>query len=165
MKILSRIWELEFSKLWRLLWIGIKNPLLVLPTNHATVQTMQICDNLFGDAHHGDNKTNAFRHALWNILIAKRVLKIVKTKEKAIDWTEKITSLHEVLMPNPPLEKEMDLHNNELGRQFFFQLYGASKEEIIEFLKDKTEKAVKIETVEEIEKLKQVLVYIDERKP
>lgn len=162
MKILLRIWELKFSKLWRLAWIGIKNPFLVMPTNQATIRTMKICDRIYGDAHHGDNKPNAFRHALWNILIAKRVLKIVKTNEKAIRWTEKITTLHETLMPNPPLEMEMDLHNNMMGRKFFFELQNASEEKVIEFLKLKLEEAVQIQTVEETKNLKDFLVYIEE---
>lgn len=161
MKILSRIWELEFSKIWRLVWIGIKHPFLVLPTNLATKETMQICNKLYGDTHHGDNKANAFRHALWNILIAKRVLKFVKTTEKAISWTEKITSLHEILMPNPPLEREMDLHNNEMGRKLFLELQNSSKEKIIKCLKKQTEKASQIRTTEDTKNLKEVLVYID----
>ncbi|WP_073215080.1 DUF6973 domain-containing protein [Aequorivita viscosa] len=162
MKILSRIWELKFSKLWRLAWIGVKNPFLVMPTNQATLHTMQICDRIYGHTHHGDNKANAFRHALWNILIAKRVLKIVKTDEKALQWSDKITTLHETLMPNPPLEMEMDLHNNMMGRKLYLELQDASEEKIIEFLKVKLEEAVQIKTVEETENLKDFLVFIEE---
>ncbi|QAA82111.1 hypothetical protein EI546_10430 [Aequorivita sp. H23M31] len=161
MKILSRIWDLEFSKIWRLVWIGIKHPFLVMPTNKATIQTMQICDRIYGDEHHGDGKANAFRHALWNILIAQRVLKIVKTEEKAISWTEEITSLHEVLMPNPPLEKEMDLHNNEMGRKYFPELEEASKEEIIHFLMKEIKNAVQIKKEGDTENFKDVMVYMD----
>jgi len=162
MKILSQILELKFSKLWRLAWIGIKNPFLVMPTNQATLHTMQICDRIYRRKHHGDTKANAFRHALWNILIAKRVLKIVKTDEKAIQWSDKITTLHETLMPNPPLEMEMDLHNNMMGRKFYLELQDASEEKIIEFLKVKLEEAVQIKVVEETENLKDFLVYIEE---
>src|SRR5690554_1889853 len=162
MKILSRILELKFSKLWRLAWIGIKNPFLVMPTNQATLHTMQICDRIYRRKHHGDTKANAFRHALWNILIAKRVLKIVKTDEKAIQWSDKITTLHETLMPNPPLEMEMDLHNNMMGRKFYLELQDASEEKIIKFLKVKLEEAVQIKVVEETENLKDFLVYIEE---
>src|SRR5690554_708867 len=107
MKILSQIWDLKFSKLWRLLLLGAKNPLLVFPTNRATIRTVEICNRIYGSSHHGDNRANAFRHALWNILVAKQVFKIVKTEERAISWAEKITTLHEILMPNAPLETEM----------------------------------------------------------
>jgi len=56
----------------------------------------------------------------------------------------------------------MDLHNNKMGRKYFFELQDASEEEIIEFLKLKLEEAVQIKTVEETENLKDFLVYIEE---
>lgn len=160
MKIWSRIGELKFSKLWRLAGIGLRNPLLIWPTHSATIRTIQICDRLFGDAHHADNSANAFRHTLWNILICKYTIKVLKTTEKSIAWADKTTSLHEQLMPNEPLEMEMDLHNNEVGRKFFRELKNSSEEEIIEFLSKKAEKAVKIKTVEETKNLNNTLVYI-----
>lgn len=162
MQILSRIGELKFSKLWQLAWIGIKNPLMVFPTNKATIRTMQICDKIYGDTHHGDNKANAFRHALWNILIAKKAMKMGRSKEGALSWADEITSLHEKLMPNPPLERTMDLHNNKIGRKFFPNLMDSSEEEIISFLKRKLNDAVLIKTVEETEDLENVLVYLVE---
>lgn len=33
---------------------------------------MVICDDLFDRSHHKSNKANAFRHALWNILICQK---------------------------------------------------------------------------------------------
>ena len=162
MDILSRIGELKFSGLWQLAWIGIKNPLLVFPTHRATSRTMAICNALFAGSHHLDNKANAFRHALWNILIAQEVLATVKSTENAVQWAERITSLHERLMPNPPLQEAMDLHNNEAGRMFFSHLQNASEEEIIQYLKDKAEGAVQIKSVAETQKLKGKLVFIEE---
>ncbi|HLV93190.1 MAG TPA: hypothetical protein VKX34_08720 [Aequorivita sp.] len=162
MKIWSLISELEFSKLWRLAWIGVRNPLLVLPTHKATIKTMKICDKLYGSSHHAHNRANAFRHAFWNILIAKSVIVRLKSEEKTVAWAEKITSLHEELMPNHPLEKEMDLHNNEVGRLVFKELKAESIEAIIQFIKQKSEEAVQIKTVEETDKLKGVLVFIEE---
>jgi|26BtaG_2_1085354.scaffolds.fasta_scaffold00005_167 CRISPR/Cas system-associated endonuclease Cas3-HD len=162
MNLLKRLSELKFSRLWRLAWIGVKNPLLVMPTHRATNQTMRICNKLYGESHHGDNRANAIRHALWNILIAQKTIKTLKTQEKAISWAEHITSLHEELMPNRPLEKAMDLHNNEVGRIFFPELQDSSKEEIIEYLEKKASEAVKIKTVEDVTDFKGVLVYLEE---
>ena len=65
-------------------------------------------------------------------------------------------------MPNQSLDKEMDLHNNEMGRKFYLELQNASEAEIIRFLKSKTAEAVQIKTVEETNNLKDVLVYIEE---
>lgn len=162
MKILSRLGELEFSKIWRLAWIGLKNPLLVLPTHKTTMRTMDICDRIFGDTHHADNKANAFRHALWNILIVSGTLQILKSEDKAISWAEKITTLHEMLMPNNPLEREMDLHNNKMGLVFFDEIKSEKEAEIISFLKRKASEAVKIETVEDIKRHSNKLVFIVE---
>lgn len=30
--------------------------------------------------------------------------------------------MHEDLFPNPPLQRKMDLHNNQVGRDYFMQL-------------------------------------------
>ncbi|MDN3723210.1 hypothetical protein QRD02_02355 [Aequorivita sp. SDUM287046] len=160
MSILSRIRELSFSRLWRLGWIGIQNPLMVWPTFKATKKTMEICDALFGKAHHRNNSSNSFRHALWNILICKNAFQVMNDGEKAISWAEKITSLHEKLMPNNALEEAMDLHNNELGRIYFGELENTSEEEIVHFLKLKMDEAIKISEVSEIQNHRHNLVYI-----
>ncbi|MFI4852593.1 MAG: DUF6973 domain-containing protein [Gimesia chilikensis] len=57
--------------------------------------------------HNGNG--DAFRHALWNCLMAKSI-----GVSKAKQWGD----AHENggTSPNPPLEKEMDLFNNEIGR-------------------------------------------------
>jgi len=162
MNLLTRLRGLKFSRLWRLAWIGVKNPLLVIPTHRAINQTMRICNKLFGESHHGDNRANAFRHALWNILVAQKTIKRLKTQERTLSWAAHITSLHEELMPNEPLEKAMDLHNNEAGRIFFPDLQSSSEEDIIRYLEKKTSEAVKIKSVEEIESLKGILVYLEE---
>lgn len=162
MKILSRLSKLKFSQLIRLAGIGLRNPLLIWPTHKATIRTVQISDNLYGKKHHGHNSANAFRHALWNILICKNTFSVLKTVEKATAWAEKTTTLHEDLMPNKPLEMEMDLHNNEMGRKFYLELQKASEEEVIKFLKAKAEEAVQIKTIEETKNLKDFLVYIEE---
>ncbi len=135
---------------------------MVFPTNAATIRTMQICDRIFGRAHHGDNKANAFRHALWNILIAKGAMKLGRSQESALRWAEEITNLHEKLMPNPPLETEMDLHNNKMGRKFFPELIKSSEEEIIDFLRKKAEEGEQIKTVEDAKELRNVLVYLED---
>jgi len=122
---------------------------------------MEICDKLFGKAHHKNNKSNAFRHALWNILICKNAFQVSENSGKAILWAEEITSLHEKLMPNEALEEAMDFYNNELGRIYFKQLENASEEEIVSFLKSKMEEAVKVSKVDEIQNFSDKLVYIE----
>lgn len=161
MNILLRIRELSFLQLWRLAWIGLQYPLMVWPTFKATKRTMEICDKLFGKAHHKNNSSNAFRHALWNILICKNAFQVVNDRERAVAWAEKITNLHEKLMPNKALEEAMDFHNNKLGRIYFQEFENASEEEIVSFLKLKLNDAIKITTIEEIRNNRNELIFIE----
>ncbi len=121
---------------------------------------MIICDLHYGKAHHKNGKANAFRHALWNILICQTTFRITKNKEKSIAWTQKITDLHEKLAPNKPIETEMDLHNNEIGRKYFLNLAMSFEEEMISFLKENTQKAKKVTDIKEILDHKDKLVYL-----
>ncbi|MEX0997281.1 MAG: hypothetical protein WDZ45_09560 [Flavobacteriaceae bacterium] len=123
-----------------------------------------MCDTLFGKAHHKNNETNALRHALWNILIAKNVYQKNNSVEKSVEWAKKITDLHEKLAPNTKLEMRMDLHNNEIGRNMFAeeQLQNSDATEIISKLKEKMKSAVKVSSIQEIEKHKREFVYLED---
>lgn len=39
-----------------------------------------------------------------------------------MNYCRKMTNLHEELFPNNPLEKKMDLHNNEVGMRLFSEM-------------------------------------------
>lgn len=163
MAIWNRIKSLSIKQLFLLGKIIVSKPLYFFPTHRATLLTVQICDKQFDKAHHKNNVTNAFRHALWNILIAKKVYQKNNSVEKSVKWAEKITALHEKLAPNAFLETEMDLHNNEVGRNMFSkkQLQNKTENEIISILKDKMETAVKVNSIEEIKKNNSKFVYIE----
>ncbi len=102
----------------------LRRPLLVYPTWKATKQTLEICDSIYGKAHHKNGKANAFRHALWNVLICQKTLKITKNKDKSAFWAQKVTHLHEKLTKNEILDTAMDLHNNAVGDRTVFRDFG-----------------------------------------
>ena len=79
--------------------------------------------SLFGSRHHKSNKANAFRHALWNVLICQKTLKKTNNREKSVIWTKKVTDLYEKVTQNEFLDQLMDLHNNEIGRTLFLDLF------------------------------------------
>lgn len=110
--------------------------------------------------HHTNGKPNAFRHALWNILICKQIFRISKNQEKSLVWTKKITDLHEKIAPNEPLETAMDLQNNKAGRCYFRELKNASDEEIVCFLEDKLTNAKVIHEIHHIDNDYNDLVYL-----
>ena len=161
MNIWKVIRGLDFRKLSRLAGISILNPLMVYPTVKATKRTVVICEGLYKKAHHGHGPENAFRHALWNVLIAKHTFTVTGSKEKSAEWAAKITDVHEELSPNNALEKAMDLHNNEIGRQFFLNNAGLSEGEIVNSLISYTSNAVLILKEEELAKYPNQLVCIE----
>ncbi|GAA4275087.1 hypothetical protein U6A24_17110 [Aquimarina gracilis] len=160
MDIWTLVKQFSYRQLFKLSLLGAQKPLYINPTLRATRQTINICDSLYKDSHHKNGKANAFRHALWNVLICRNIFKFSKNEAKSIDWAKKITDLHEKLMKNEPLAEMMDLHNNEIGRQYFERLKHRSEEEIVDFLNGLTKNAKKITEIRAIEKHKNDLVYI-----
>ena len=145
---------------WSFILLFIRHPFNLIPTFLATYECVEISNESYGTLHHKNNVTNAFRHALWNFLIAKKCSSWRKNKRKAIRFAEKITNWHEEFSPNEPLEKEMDLHNNHIGRKLFIENVDESTEGFIELLKEKVDNAVQIVNIEDIKLNRNKLVYI-----
>lgn len=163
MSVVNRIKSLSFKQLFVLVRTFILKPLYFFPTHRATLQTLQICTRIYDKKHHKNNVTNAFRHALWNVLIAKRCYKMNQSVEKSVAWAKKITDLHEQLAPNNNMEMQMDLHNNYIGRVIFVEkkLHLESTKTIITVLKEKIKTAVLISTTSEIANHENDMVYLE----
>lgn len=160
MAIGRRIAALKYRELVVLLKVFLRHPLYLLPTYKATNKTIAICNHLYKELHHEDNRANALRHALWNYMICKYCLPVSGTPEKAIVWSKEITDLHERLSPNEELAKKMDLHNNRIGRELFINFFG-KQEEVISTLQQMSRQALQVKTVAEIEAEKNKLVFIE----
>ncbi len=154
MEIKSFIKLVNRGNAWSFILLFIRHPFNLIPTFLATYQCVKISDDLYGKLHHRNNVTNAFRHALWNFLIAYKCSYWRKNKRKALKWTRKITDWHEEFSPNAPLEKEMDLHNNYIGRKLFIENVDESVDGFLEILNDKVQEAQFISTKDEIKKYK-----------
>ncbi|NJW54726.1 hypothetical protein HC175_17585 [Salinimicrobium sp. CDJ15-91] len=124
---------------------------------------MEICNRLYGQLHHEDNRTNAFRHALWNYLICKYCLNIAGSEEKSVSWSKEITDLHERLSPNEALAGRMDLHNNRIGRNLFLNSCG-KEIDVIAVLQQMTNEAVQVGSPQEIEEERENLIFIEKLK-
>nr|WP_228236777.1 hypothetical protein [Muricauda sp. M10] len=123
---------------------------------------MKISTAHYGKLHYKNGPANAFRHALWNCMIAQRCFRWNKNEIKVLDWAKKITDWHEEAFPNKPLAKAMDLHNNAVGRSIFEQNIGKSEQEIIAILKEMTSQSISIEENTDTSQLKNQLVHIIE---
>lgn len=162
MKLWPRIKQLSFGQLWNFFILFLKHPRYIIPSWKATQHTFQLCNERFGNNHHRTNKANAFRHAYWNVLLSLYAYKINKNKQKSVFWAQKVTDLYEKVTQNSAFDDAMDLHNNAMGRAAFLNTLGQNKDEIIEFLLEKSEKAVKIDQIDAIGMVKNQLVYISE---
>lgn len=102
---------------------AITNPLMFYCFVKATKKCISMCDKRFGKTHHKNNKANAYRHALWNMLIAHQCIKAGKNLDISLSWAKELTNWHERAFVNNSLETQMDLHNNKIGRILFEQMH------------------------------------------
>lgn len=152
---------LKFSYLLQIFWVSLQHPFFAWKTFWATKDTFKTVQELYPGIHGKENAANAFRHALWNMFIAKGCLRYTSNIEKALNWAKKITDLHEELAPNRPISKAMDLKNNALGRNWIRNNNFKTKKQVLLFLKVEANKAIKVASIEDIKKANQ-LVYLED---
>ena len=92
--------SLNFKQLWVLFLWFLQHPLFMFATAKATYFTIRIAQKEFPDIHDQHNKANAFRHALWNLLIAKESAKFSSDLEEVLSWTKKITDTIVISLKN-----------------------------------------------------------------
>ena len=112
---------LSFKKLLRLLKLVVPHPLLAILGIYATVKSFTLAEKFFPKTSATNGIGNAFRHSLWSALIMMYCCKI-SSPQKALKFCKEMTDLHEELFPNEPLEKKMDLHNNQVGMNLFMEM-------------------------------------------
>lgn len=154
--------QIKAKQLFGFFRFFIRHPLFALSTFFATVRTYKIAEKEFPKIHGKHNKANAFRHALWNTFIAKSCSRFSKNTKKIITWTEDVTNWHEELFVNDDLPKEMDLHNNEIGRGLFLKESKKSEDYLSQLLLNLSNSSVKVKTVEEIFRATDQLVYLED---
>lgn len=162
MDIWKKIRRISFFKLIQFGWIFLQKPRLIFPVWNATKETLKICNSLYGNAHQGRGKANAFRHACWNFQICEKSFKIIKNRTKSAKWAQKVVDLYEKVTKNDLLDQQMDFHNNEFGRNYFIQKTANFEQDSIDFLEKEAEKAQKVSNMADFEKFKGQLVYITE---
>lgn len=161
--ILNTLRTLSFNKILQLLKLTLPHPLFSFLGLYATVKSFSLAQKHYPKTHGNNGEGNAFRHALWNCLIMMYCCKISSPK-KALDFCEKMTTMHEELFPNEPLETKMDLHNNQVGRDYFMSLLPGIHRQFfetnffVEELKNKTKNAIVLEN--ETDDLGNHLVYL-----
>ena len=162
MSIRARLKSMSFAQLFKLASLFIAHPGYVFLTARASKKAMHIATQVYGHTHHKSNRANAFRHALWTILLGQAVNQKTDDLEKAKGWAKLFTDLHEELFVNNELDRAMDLHNNNFGIQKLKELVTTTEADTIEFLKTEAKKALQITQTEETKQHPLNLVYISE---
>lgn len=151
--------NLNYRQIFSLAGWFFRHPLFMIATLRATLKTYRISQQKFPNIHGQLNKANAFRHALWCSLIAKKSSRYSKNQKKVVEWTKTITDWHEEFSPNETLAREMDLHNNLFGINFYSQNPELTEEEITEKLLERLKKALQVGDVNAVRNTNK-LVYI-----
>jgi len=155
--------RVDFKNILKGLFIGFSRPHFIWPTIKATKDCIATSTKNYGKRHHKNGPANAFRHAFWNYLIAKRCFKWQNNEETVLNWAKKVTDWHEDSFPNKKLPKAMDLHNNEVGRFIFAQNTEKSEQEVIELLRQMTLESIKIDESSDLSEYKNRMVHILEQ--
>ena len=158
--ILKRV---SFKNILKVIFVGVRRPLLVIPTIKATRECISISTKSYGKLHHKNGPANAFRHALWNYLIAKRCSKWTKEDASAIKWAQQITDWHENAFPNNQLARKMDFHNNEVGRMIFKEHSSKSVDEVVQIIQQMTRTSAHINETSDLSQYKNQLVHITQQ--
>ena len=162
MSIWAIIKNLKFSQVWHLFTWFLRHPIFMLASVIATFYTLKIAQREFPDIHDQHNRANAFRHALWNFLIANQCSIFSSDLNKILDWAKKITDWHEEFSPNKEMAKLMDLHNNAIGRNRFADFGKNPRNEIVKILKEEVLIARQVNNKSDFQKFKNQLVYLEE---
>lgn len=112
---------LSFGKIFRIIKLCAPHPIFTVLAVYATARSFVLAQKYFPKTNSNNGIGNAFRHALWTCLIMMYCCK-VSSPEKSKNFCKRMTDLHEELFPNQPLEKKMDLHNNQVGINLFIEL-------------------------------------------
>jgi hypothetical protein len=161
------LWHLikraNLNQLWELMTLSLRNIRLLRPTYKATKQSIKYSNEFFGIQHHKNTPANAFRHAVWNWLIAKECSKWKRDSDKILKWTERITRMHEKILPGDELSNAMDIHNNAVGLFIYSVNKTLLPEEVIILLLEMVNHSIKITSMGDLTNIpKDQLVHITE---
>jgi hypothetical protein len=160
MNLWVRIKKLKVSSLLGFGWILIRNPLLIVPVYKVTHRTMQISNERYGKAHFYSGKANAFRHALWNYLLCKKVNGITNDPIGSASFAERLVNYYEKVTQNDIMDRTMDLHNNQFGRDIFLIHLAENDQKMIDFIQMKANNAQKATRLDHFEQFTDQLVYL-----
>ena len=171
-------YDVSRAEFWALVW----HPKLVNSTRKATEKANELTTQYFPNQSAWQTKADAFRHAMWNALIAKYVGAQKNSIDKCVKWAKKFTDKHEEGGEKPDdwtdeefkFDNAMDYHNNKIGRDYFktvawedkrkwyqaTRVKAPSDKVMADAIFDKTKSAKKVSNRSQISLYPSNLVYI-----
>ncbi len=162
MNIFKTIKRINVKSFWQLILLGFRNPFFIYPTINATKQCLSISTKYYGRLHYQNTPANAFRHAFWNYLIAKKCTKWSNKTNKVTNWTKLITDWHENAFRNREIARQMNFHNNKVGRLVFIKHENDSIEKVIDIFIEMALNSIKITEQTTFQNHKFSLVHLNE---
>lgn len=160
-RLFQTIKSLSLNMTWKMMRALLSKPFLLIPTIWATIESVWLAEVKFQGNSTGNDIANAFRHAAWNLLIAKNC-SVLTSSEKAVAWAKFTTDLHEECFVNDEFDQKMDLHNNGIGRKLFLKMIendNYSKKKMMAELLLKCESAIGLTNAIGFENHAEELVY------
>jgi hypothetical protein len=171
-------YDLNTEEFWYLVW----NPSLADPVKKATNKAFELTESNFKGQSAYRNKADAFRHATWNALMAKYIGENSGSVSDCINKARTFSNKHESGASQPAsltledwtLDKTMDLHNNNIGLNYFAskawivkegwlkvkRVRAPSETEIASSIKEYSNNAMKITNVNEAGRYTNFLIFI-----
>jgi len=103
-------------------WFLVKRPTAAIQIHKAKGDAMEYADEYYPNMDRSLTKRDAFRHSMWNILIAKYYGGKKKSVSKGVSMARAFANLHEECNAEKGADDwdmEMDYHNNMVGRAYF----------------------------------------------
>jgi hypothetical protein len=94
----------------------LRHPLSALSLNAQRDKAFELSLQYMGDTNNVNDKVDAFRHAILNVVMAKYGFGL---RGEKIAWARDFTTAHEQGSRNKGAESQMDLHNNDVGLRYF----------------------------------------------
>lgn len=171
-------YNLNSSEFWYFVW----HPALAKPIQDATNKANELTATNFPNSSKYQDKGDAFRHAIWNALMAKYIGLDKNNIADCIDRAKDFSDKHESGGEKPAnmtdeqykLDGQMDYHNNEQGRNYFVseawiiregffrvkRVRAPTEDEMAKAILSLTKSARKVATVSNIDSYPNNLVYI-----
>lgn len=84
-------------------------------------------ENFSSSMSRSNTRKDAMRHIMWNILLSKYYVTLTASRKKRTDFAERVANAHEECGNNLPDSKQMDYHNNAIGREIYWDKTGIKK--------------------------------------